>query len=71
MVSEEEDEFGVLHSGIRYKRLKNGAMKGELGNEPKGREPYAIVWIIEILHIEGEEDNSQIIPIIEKSISAT
>jgi hypothetical protein len=28
-ISEEEDEFGVLCSGRRYKRLKTGAEKGE------------------------------------------
>jgi len=33
--SEEEDKFGVLHSGRRYKRRKTGARKGESRNEPK------------------------------------
>jgi hypothetical protein len=70
-VSEEEDEFGVLHSGRRYKRLKTGAEKGESHSEFERREPCTIVQIIEIPHIEGEEEDSQFSPIIEESLSPT
>jgi hypothetical protein len=36
-IPEEEDEFGVLHSGRRYKRLKTGAEKGESCSEYEKR----------------------------------
>jgi hypothetical protein len=47
-----------LCSRRRYKRLKTGAKKGELHNEYDRREPYTIVQIIEILHINREEEDS-------------
>jgi hypothetical protein len=45
-MSEEEDKFGVLCIGRRYKRLKNGAEKGESCIEYETREPYALIYII-------------------------
>jgi hypothetical protein len=57
-ISEEEDEFGVMSNGRRYMRLKTRAKKGDLRNEFERREPCAIVQIVEILHIKGEEEDS-------------
>ena len=37
-ISEEEYKFGVLQSGIRYKRLKIGVGKGEKHGEYEKRE---------------------------------
>jgi hypothetical protein len=42
-VQEEEDDFVVLRSGGRYKRLKTGAEKGESCNQYEWREPCAEV----------------------------
>jgi len=67
-ILEEEDEFGVMCSGRRYKRLKFGDEKGESCNEYESREHCTIVQIIEILHTEGEEDDSQLSHIIEYSL---
>jgi hypothetical protein len=71
VVSEEKDEFGVLRSGKRYKRLKTWVEKGESHSEPKGREPYGIVQIIEIPYIKGEEEDSQFSTIIEEMVIPT
>jgi len=68
-VSEEKDKFGVLCSGIRYKRLNTGVEKRELGSEFQRREPYAIVQIIEIPNIEGGEEDYQSSTIIEESFN--
>jgi hypothetical protein len=70
-IPEEEDEFGVLCNGRRYKRLKTRVEEGDNHNEYERREPYEIVHIIEIPHIEGEEEDSQFNPIIEESLSPT
>jgi hypothetical protein len=40
-------------------------------SEPEWRGPYAIVQIIEIPHIKGEEEGFQSSPIIEESLSPT
>jgi hypothetical protein len=48
-IPEEEDEFGVLHSGRRYKRFKTGADKGESRSEYERRVPCTIFQIVEIL----------------------
>jgi hypothetical protein len=45
-------------SGRRYKTMKTRDEKGRSHSEPEGREPCAIVQIIEIPYIEGEEENS-------------
>ena len=55
VVSEEEDEFGVLRSGRKYKRRKTGVEKGEPRSELEGRVPCATIQIVEIPYIEGEE----------------
>jgi hypothetical protein len=68
-IPKEEDEFGVLRSGRRYKRLKTRAEKVESCSEYERGVPYAIVQIVEIPHTEGEEEDSQFIPIIEESLS--
>jgi hypothetical protein len=41
ILSEEEDDFGVFHSGRRYKRLNIGVEKGDLCSEYERRVPYA------------------------------
>jgi hypothetical protein len=51
--------------------LKTGDEKRESCSEHKGREPYTIVQIIEILSIEGEEEDSQSSLIIEEPLSPT
>jgi len=51
--------------GEGYKCLKTRDEKRESCSEFERREPCAIVYIIEISHIEGEEDDSQFSPIIE------
>jgi hypothetical protein len=70
-ITEEEDEFGLLHGERRYKRKKTGVEKGESRSEPKGIEPYAIVQIVDIPHIRGEEEESQFSPIIEEPLIPT
>jgi hypothetical protein len=45
-ILEEEDEFVVMHSGGRYKRLKTEAKKGDLKNECEWRGPFPVVKII-------------------------
>jgi hypothetical protein len=57
VVSKEEDEFGVLHTGRRCKRLKTGAKKGQSSREYEKREPYALINIVEIPHTKGEEED--------------
>jgi hypothetical protein len=42
-IPEKEYEFGELHKGRRYQRKNTRDEKGESCNEPKGREPYALV----------------------------
>jgi hypothetical protein len=55
---------------MRYKRRKNiGAEKGESLSEPEGRGPYAIIQIVEIPHLRGEEEELQSSPIIKESLS--
>jgi len=49
--------------------LKIGVEKRESCSEFERGEPCVIVQIIEIPHIEGEEEDSQFIPIIEESLS--
>jgi hypothetical protein len=51
--------------------LKNGVEEGESHSEYERREPYTIVQIVEIPHIEGEDEDSQFSPIIEESLSPT
>jgi hypothetical protein len=40
---EEEEEFGELRRGRRYKRRKTRVEKGEPHNEPEGRGPFEII----------------------------
>jgi len=54
VLSKEEDEFGVLHSGRRYKRRKTGDEKEEQCSEPEWIGPCAIFQTVEIPHIKGE-----------------
>ena len=56
-ISEEEDDFGVLCSGRRYKRLNIEVYKGESHSDFERREPWEIVQIIKIPHLKGEEEN--------------
>jgi hypothetical protein len=70
-IPEEEEEFGELHKGRRYKRKKTRARKGESHNESEGRGPCAIIQIVDIPHIRGEEEEFQSSPIIEESLSST
>jgi hypothetical protein len=51
--------------------LKTGVEEGESQSEYERREPYTIVQIVEILHIEGEDEDSQFSSIIEESLSPT
>jgi hypothetical protein len=55
VISEEEDEFGVVCNGRTYKRKNTGAKKVESHSERKWRGPCTIVQIMEISHIKGEE----------------
>jgi hypothetical protein len=71
VVSKEEDEFGVLCSGRRYKRQNTRDEKGESCIDLEWRGPCAIVQIVEIAHIKGEEEEFQSSPIIEESLSPT
>jgi hypothetical protein len=68
---EEEDEFGVLCSGRRYKRFNIGDEKRDLHNEYEKREPCVLIHIIEIPHTKGEEEDSQFSTIIEESLIPT
>jgi hypothetical protein len=51
--------------------LKTRDEKGELRNEFERREPCTIVKIVEIPHIEGEDEDPQCSPIIEEPVSLT
>jgi hypothetical protein len=67
----EEYDFGELRRGRRYKRQKIGAGREEQHSEPKEREPCALVRIIEISYIGGEEEGFQSSPVIEEPVSPT
>jgi hypothetical protein len=58
-IPKEEYEFGKLERGRRYKRKNIVDAKGELCSEPKGRELCALVRIMEIPYIGGEEEEFQ------------
>jgi hypothetical protein len=50
-IPEEEEEFGELCRGRRYKRQNTGDEKGYLCSETEGRGPCAIIQFVEIPHI--------------------
>jgi hypothetical protein len=47
-MAEEEYKFGELRIRRRYKRKMIGAKKGDFPSEIEGREPYALVLIMEL-----------------------
>jgi hypothetical protein len=67
-IPEEENRFEVLHGVRRYNRKNTEDEKGESHNEPKGREPCAIVQIVEIPYIGGEEEEFQSSLVIEEQL---
>jgi hypothetical protein len=70
-IPEEEDKFGELCRGRRYKRRMTRAEKGELQSELEGRVPCEIIQFVETSHIRGEEEELQSSPIIEESLIPT
>jgi hypothetical protein len=52
VIPDEDDDFVVLRSGGRYKRLKTGAEKGDPCSEYEWRGPCTVVHIIEVPCIE-------------------
>jgi hypothetical protein len=63
---EEEEEFGEMCKGRRYKRRKVGAKRGVSHSEPEGRGPYAIIQIMDIPHIRGEKEEFHSSLVIEE-----
>jgi len=63
-ISEGEDEFGVLHSGRRYKKLTT--MAGEREQRSEYSEHHTYIHIIEVQHMEGEEEDIHFSPVIEE-----